>query len=362
MPSKSSSVSEDDIRRPRGANRGVQREDVWAAADAVLLAGEKPTIERVRQHLGSGSPNTVGPLLEQWFKHLGRRIQDPGAFAIPAGVPDPVLQAAQHFWETALAQTRGDFEERLREGLADAVANVESEKERAEIAGAAAFEATAKAAKLKTELVDQEALLRRVQEELAAERARLQEVRAALALEQERLADERQRAAEDLAEIKRQLAAAVERADAADRRVALELDRERTARTKADRQVEALQKTVDAVREAEATSKNQAQQQLEVARQREEGLQARLALAEAELAALQRLAELRTLDDIRNKEVAATAKEVVGLRASLERLATLVAASPDDARHPGGAIAPTRSGRQLSPAVGSQRKRRPDSK
>lgn len=323
MPMKSLSVSDDDIRRPRG----VQREDVWAAADAVLLAGEKPTIERVRQHLGSGSPNTVGPLLEQWFKHLGRRIQDPGAFAAPAGVPDPVLQVAQHVWETALAQTRGDFEERLRDGLADAVANVESEKERAEIAGAAAFEATAKATKLKTELVEQEALLRRVQEELAAERARLQEVRAALALEQERLADERQRAAEDLAETKRQLAAAVERADAADRRVALELDRERTARAKADRQVEALQKTVDVVREAEATSQDQAREKLEAARQREEALQTRLALAEAELTALQRLAKIRAADDAKSAEVTAAATEVAGLRASVERLTSMIDAS-----------------------------------
>jgi chromosome segregation ATPase len=323
MPMKSSSVIEVNIRRPRG----VQREDVWAAADAVLLAGEKPTVERVRQYLGSGSPNTVGPLLEQWFKHLGRRIQDPGAFAAPTGVPDPVLQAAQHFWETALAQTRGDFDERLREGLADAVANVESEKERAELAGAAAFEASAKATRLKAELAEQGALLQQAHEELAAERARLQEIRTALSLEKERLVDERQRAAEDLAEIKRQLAAAIERADAAVRRAALELDRERTARAKADRQVEALQKTVDVVREAEATSKNQTRQQLEAARQREEALQTRLALADAELAALQRLADLRAADHSQAKEVAAAASEVAGLRTSLERLATMVEAT-----------------------------------
>jgi hypothetical protein len=43
---------------------GVQQEDVWAAADALLRAGEQPTIERVRQHLGRGSPNTVGPHLK----------------------------------------------------------------------------------------------------------------------------------------------------------------------------------------------------------------------------------------------------------------------------------------------------------
>lgn len=318
MPMKSSSVIEDNIRRPRG----VQREDVWAAADAVLLAGEKPTVERVRQYLGSGSPNTVGPLLEQWFKHLGRRIQDPGAFAAPAGVPDPVLQAAQHFWETALAQTRGDFEQRLREGLADAVANVESEKERAEIAGAAAFEASAKATKLKAELVEQEAILRRVQEEFAAERARLQEVRAALALEQERLADERQRAAEDLAEIKQQFTAAVERADAADRRVALELDRERNARAKAERQVETLQKAVAVAREAQDSAQEQGRLQLLAAGQREETLQTRLALAEAELVALQRLAELRAVDEAKTAEVASF--EVAGIRATLERLTTMV--------------------------------------
>ncbi|MBU7572617.1 MAG: DNA-binding protein [Hydrogenophaga sp.] len=324
---KSSSVSEDDIRRPRGANRGVQREDVWAAADAVLLAGEKPTIERVRQHLGSGSPNTVGPLLEQWFKHLGRRIQDPGAFAAPAGVPDPVLQAAQHFWETALAQTRGDFDERLRDGLADAVANVESEKERAEIAGAAAFEASTKATKLKAELAEQGAHLQQVHAELAAERARLQEVRAALALEQDRFADERQRAAEDLAETKRQLAAAVERADAADRRVALELDRERNARAKAERQAETLQKAVTAAREAQDNSQEQGRLQLVAANQREEALQTRLALAEAELVARQRLEDLRAIDDAKSAEVTAAAVEVAGLRASLERLTSLIDAT-----------------------------------
>lgn len=330
MQMKSSSVSEDEIRRPRG----VQREDVWAAADAVLLAGEKPTIERVRQRLGSGSPNTVGPLLEQWFKHLGARLQDPGAFAAPAGVPEPVMQAAQHFWETALAQTRGDFEERLRQGLADAVANVEAEKERAEIAGAAAFEASAKANRLQGELAELSELLRQAQEALAAESARLQEVRAALAAEKERLADERRRASEDLNEFKKQLAAATDRADAADRRVALELERERSARARAERQVEALQKAVEAVREAERIAKQQAHQKMEALHQREEALQSRLSLAEAELVAQQRLADLRAIDESKIVEVAAAASQVTGLRTSLDRLAAMVEATVQPAPKP----------------------------
>jgi hypothetical protein len=359
MQTKSSSVNEDEIR----PWRGVQREDVWAAADAVLLAGEKPTIERVRQHLGSGSPNTVGPLLEQWFKHLGRRIQDPGAFAAPAGVPDPVLQAAQHFWETALAQTRGVFEERLRQGLADAVANVEAEKERAEIASAAAYEASAKATRLQGELGEQAQALRLANEELAAERARLQEVRVALATEKERLVDERRRATTEMAEFKQQLAVAADRADAADRRVALELERERTARTRAERQVEVLQKAIDAAREAERITKGQAQQHLEVSRQREEALQTRLALAEAELGVQQRLADLRALDDAKTAEVAAAAKEVAGLRTTLARLTALVEAAPGakDARP--DATAPSPPATQPSRTSGAaQRKRRPSAR
>lgn len=304
---KSSNVSEDEIRRPRG----VQREDVWAAADAVLLAGEKPTIERVRQHLGTGSPNTVGPLLEQWFKQLGRRIQDPGAFAAPAGVPDPVLQAARHFWEAALAETRGDFENRLRQGLADAVANVAAEKERAEIAGVAAFEASTKANRLQGELDEQAQLLRRAREELAAESARLHEVRAALAVEKERLLEERRQAGEALTELKQQVAAAEERADAAVRRIALELDRERTARAKEQRQVDVLQKAVVAAREAMASAKEQAQQHVQhlmaAAREREDALHQRLAQAGAKLA-----------------EASGTSAEVAGLRASVERLSLLI--------------------------------------
>ncbi|MDH1301500.1 DNA-binding protein [Achromobacter sp. GD03932] len=103
---------------------GITETDVWTAADALLLEGARPTIERVRQKIGRGSPNTVSPYLETWFRSLGARIKDPGAFAAPAAVPDPVAQAASHFWEAALAEARaqqeqtyrGRWEELAREG------------------------------------------------------------------------------------------------------------------------------------------------------------------------------------------------------------------------------------------------------
>ncbi|WP_353506231.1 DNA-binding protein [Variovorax brevis] len=48
----------------RRGPRGVQLEEVVEAADQLLALGLKPTIERVRQRLGGGSPNTVSPLLD----------------------------------------------------------------------------------------------------------------------------------------------------------------------------------------------------------------------------------------------------------------------------------------------------------
>ena len=157
--------------------RGITDKDVWAACDALLLSGERPTIERVRQKIGRGSPNTVSPLLDAWFKGLGARIADPGAFVAAPGVPEPVQQAAKHFWETALATTRKDFDVRLQEGMAAAVANVEAEKERSAQAESAAYTAAAKLARAENELAERTARLDEERVARAADQARLDEAK-----------------------------------------------------------------------------------------------------------------------------------------------------------------------------------------
>lgn len=95
------------------ATRSVQKEDVWQAADALLLEGKRPTIERVRQKIGRGSPNTVSPMLEAWFATLGPRLGAGGGGSALNGEPDsalgnglpPVLvQALQQVWEQVQAQ------------------------------------------------------------------------------------------------------------------------------------------------------------------------------------------------------------------------------------------------------------------
>lgn len=83
--------------------RGIQEADVWAAADALLADGHKPTIEKVRQHMGRGSPNTVAPMLDAWFSTLGARLGlNQQTQELRNSVPTPVLEMAQMLWSNAL--------------------------------------------------------------------------------------------------------------------------------------------------------------------------------------------------------------------------------------------------------------------
>lgn len=89
----------------KSSGRGIQQEDVWKAADELLLEGQRPTIERIRLKIGRGSPNTISPMLENWFAVLGQRINGT-AFKQETVVaaPEPVEQAIRHAWELALEQ------------------------------------------------------------------------------------------------------------------------------------------------------------------------------------------------------------------------------------------------------------------
>ncbi|MGJ7512048.1 DNA-binding protein [Variovorax sp. GT1P44] len=100
MDSRSSSVE----FQPRTGGRGIQEAQVWEAADALLHEGLRPTIERVRQKIGSGSPNTVSPMLERWFATLGKRLAGRSSIAAEGEgqkLPLAIVQAAQQFWEVA---------------------------------------------------------------------------------------------------------------------------------------------------------------------------------------------------------------------------------------------------------------------
>jgi hypothetical protein len=84
--------------------RGISAADVDRAADALLRAGQRPTIERVREQLGSGSPNTINPLLDAWWQRLSARL-DAGPAALHR-VPESVAHLAEGLWLQALNEGR----------------------------------------------------------------------------------------------------------------------------------------------------------------------------------------------------------------------------------------------------------------
>ncbi|OQR36619.1 plasmid replication region [Pseudomonas sp. Bc-h] len=91
---------------------GVPENEVFAAADAVLARGERPTVERVRLELGRGSPARVGSLLDQWWDRLAQRLR--GETRLPS-LPSEVSQAFVTVWQEAMHYAQGVAEAGLVE-------------------------------------------------------------------------------------------------------------------------------------------------------------------------------------------------------------------------------------------------------
>jgi hypothetical protein len=89
--------------RPFGPpSRGITQSDVNHAADTLLRLGERPTIDKVRAKIGKGSPNTINPLLDAWWKTLSARV-DSGPAALHR-LPETVAHVAEALWMQALEE------------------------------------------------------------------------------------------------------------------------------------------------------------------------------------------------------------------------------------------------------------------
>lgn len=124
---------------------GVPENDVFAAADAVLARGERPTVERVRLELGRGSPARVGALLDQWWEQLAGRLR--GETRLP-GLPAEVAQAFIAIWQQATLLAQGVAEQALaaqRQVLVEEREQLASEQEQLRLEAARARQQTAEA-------------------------------------------------------------------------------------------------------------------------------------------------------------------------------------------------------------------------
>ncbi|MDB5778861.1 MAG: hypothetical protein JWP93_1226 [Polaromonas sp.] len=112
-------------------SRGIQQEDVWAAADSLIADGQRPTIERVRQKIGRGSPNTVSPMLEDWFATLGTRIGvNKGSDGL-GDIPNVLKQALKDAWVIALTKGREESALEIAQAQADLAQATRALNERA---------------------------------------------------------------------------------------------------------------------------------------------------------------------------------------------------------------------------------------
>ena len=114
------------LNNPRGitmARAGVTYHDIAKAAEAIKTQGQEPTVDRVREHLGTGSKSTIAPLLKRWRS-------DNGEAADVSGLPNDLVEVVKSLHERVqqmadhrIEQARQEFEtlkEELRKELTHA--------------------------------------------------------------------------------------------------------------------------------------------------------------------------------------------------------------------------------------------------
>jgi colicin import membrane protein len=244
------------------ARDGITFEQVAAAADGLMGAGQQPTIRGIRESLGTGSPNTVHKHLSAW------RAARPQAVATVATLPASLTAAIAAEIERAAAQARAEIEARL----------VQAQAEAADLAGAG--------------------------EVLEADQAALAEQVAALTSERDTLAGRTAQQAADIAaqvqQIGREQAAAeAARLEVATARVKIE----QRAEQRAEQAVELarLRAALDEIQHA----RQQAEQQAAVAAAHLEGMADRATRAESRIDQLE-------------KRATAVARELVSANAAVQ--------------------------------------------
>ena len=105
------------------ARSGVTYHDVAKAAEAIKSQRQEPTVDRVREHLGTGSKSTIAPLLKRWRS-------DNGEAADIGGLPNDLIEVVKSLYERVqqmadhrIEQARQEFEgfnQELRKELTDA--------------------------------------------------------------------------------------------------------------------------------------------------------------------------------------------------------------------------------------------------
>jgi len=85
---------------------GVSYEDVSKVATTLLSQGTHPSVQRVRNELGTGSNTTIDRYLKRWqetFKQEKRTV-------LPETLPEELMSPLETFWQTAMARAEANYQ------------------------------------------------------------------------------------------------------------------------------------------------------------------------------------------------------------------------------------------------------------
>lgn len=105
------------------ARAGVTYHDVAKAAEAIKNRRQEPTVDRVREQLGTGSKSTIAPLLKRWRSHNGEAADVSGLPNDLVEVVKALHERVQQMADHRIEQARQEFEalnEELRKELTNA--------------------------------------------------------------------------------------------------------------------------------------------------------------------------------------------------------------------------------------------------
>lgn len=88
------------------ARAGISFEDVRSAAESLLGRGLNPTIQRVRETLGTGSNTTISEHLKNWQQQLAETPK----IVLPPSIPEAVALALDTFWKIAVQHAEAVFD------------------------------------------------------------------------------------------------------------------------------------------------------------------------------------------------------------------------------------------------------------
>jgi colicin import membrane protein len=96
------------------ARPGITYQEVAAAADSIIAAGDNPTIAKIRAELGTGSPNTIHRHLTAW--RTTAPVKERKTPELPAALQEALVQE----FERQAAEIRAELENTLVEAQTEA--------------------------------------------------------------------------------------------------------------------------------------------------------------------------------------------------------------------------------------------------